>query len=153
MLALLLRVRLLFDREVPLWWRLYRLVRPPVDLPRKTDPAEFGGGRARGRYSQGEVERLMCSHAGCGRRASSTWGGCADGNILRPLCAECDIDMNRIVEEWSGDRHWESKLVAYANRVADEIGRRPDVPWLVTAEEQDAAHEEALRLWGLLLDD
>lgn len=110
--------------------RLARVLRPVVDLPTKLDPTEFGGGRSRGVYTQGEIERLMCSRAGCGRRAHAAWSGCADGNVQRPLCAEHDIEVNRLVEEWWGSPEWETKIVDYANGVQGDVDRDLDIPWL-----------------------
>lgn len=113
--------------------RLYRLVWPDRELPVKTDPMEFGGGKTRGVYTQGEVERRLCSRAGCWRMAHACWSGCADDNVQRPLCAECDIDLNRQVLQWWGDPEWEARITAYANGVQAEVERDLDVPWLERA--------------------
>lgn len=99
------------------------------DLSPKTDPAEFGGGRRRGYYSVADMQRmqLLCSRAGCGRVAVHTWAACADGNVLRPACPECDFLMNAIVLDWWGDPDITEKLGAYRRRVEAEIGRPIDV--------------------------
>lgn len=96
------------------------------DLPLKLDAAEFGGGRRRGYYTQAEIEQRMCAVAGCGRFAFATWGGCADDNVLRPFCAECDIELNWLVLEWSGDPDREAKIIAYVNGVERRLGRPID---------------------------
>ena len=99
------------------------------DLPRKTDPAEFGGGRRRGYYSVADMARLemLCSRAGCDRVAVHTWAACADGNTLRPACPECDYLMNAQVLAWWGDPDIDAKLAAYRARVEAEIGRPLEV--------------------------
>lgn len=33
----------------------------------------------------------------CGKPASAQWQICADKNIYRPVCQECDIAINKIV--------------------------------------------------------
>lgn len=86
---------------------------------------EFGGGRALDRppYSAAGITRLLCARAGCGRRAHASWGACADGNVQRPLCPECDVEVNRIVLFWMGDPDLADKMDAYEARVAEAIGR------------------------------
>lgn len=98
---------------------------------KKVDPEQFGGGRKSPPYTIPGIERLMCSRRGCGRRAHATWAGCADGNIFRPLCPECDVELNRVAMEWWGDPEWEPKIVEYANSVSEDIGRVLQLDWLV----------------------
>ena len=45
-------------------------------------------------YTQIGVQRLPCSRCGC--PAKHQWRMCADG-CYRPVCAECDIRLNRLV--------------------------------------------------------
>lgn len=94
-----------------------------------TERAAFGGGR-RKPYTAAGIRRLPCSRAGCTRQAHAQWSACADGNLQRPLCAECDVDLNRQALCWWGDPDWKRKIVAYANRVQDDAGRPLDLPWL-----------------------
>jgi len=115
------------------------------DLPRKTDPAEFGGGRRRGYYTLAEIMSVLCSVAGCGRAGYATWGGCADDNVQRPFCAEHDIALNWQVLVWTGDPDREEKITRYANRVEAQLleraGRRLDdtaLPFL-TRDEAEVA--------------
>lgn len=91
----------------------------------KTLSEQFGGGRARGRppYSSDGIARLMCSRAGCDRKAYATWGACADDNVQRPLCAECDVEVNRIVLDWMGDPAAAAKMAVYEARVTETVGR------------------------------
>lgn len=85
---------------------------------------EFGGGRPRNAepYSADGIRRLMCSRRGCGRRAYATWGACADDNVQRPLCAECDVELNELALRWIGDPDVDEKMAAYRQRVREAIG-------------------------------
>jgi hypothetical protein len=109
--------------------------RDQKELPRKLDPAEYGGGKIRGDYTVAEIRERMCSRAGCGRPGHTTWSGCADGNVFRPLCAECDVELNRLVQQWWGDPDWEQTVVAYANGVQADVAHRLDIPWLIRRDE------------------
>lgn len=90
----------------------------------KVRPAEFGGGRTRTRppYSAAGIRRLMCCRAGCDRPAYATWGACADDNMQRPLCAECDVELNWMALEWMGDPDLIEKMRAYEARVEETVG-------------------------------
>lgn len=96
------------------------------DLPRKVDPAAFGGGRRRGYYTNVDMARLqlLCSRAGCSRVALFTWSGCADDNVQRPLCPECDVELNDRVLEWWGDPDRMEKIRAYRAVIEERIGDR-----------------------------
>lgn len=85
---------------------------------------EFGGGRPHGAepYSADGIRRLLCSRAGCGRKAYATWGACADDNVQRPLCAECDVDLNEMALRWMGDPDADEKMARYRQRVREAIG-------------------------------
>ena len=56
--------------------------------------------RRKNPYSKAGLKRLKCVR--CGKPASAQWQICSDGNNYRPLCDDCDIDLNRIVLEWAG---------------------------------------------------
>lgn len=92
----------------------------------KKDAAEFGGGRPAGKptYSADGIKRLLCARAGCSRQAHASWGACADDNMQRPLCPECDVLLNAMALSFMGDPDRATKLVAYVGRVEEEIGRR-----------------------------
>lgn len=65
-------------------------------------------------YTSIGIKRLPCTR--CGGKASSQWQVCADGRLFRPLCASCDIDLNRMVLLWMNDPEAEAKAAAYAER-------------------------------------
>lgn len=102
---------------------LKRRIRGVTDLPLKTNPEAFGGGRVVGLLMRGEESGFMCSRAGCGREAHASWGGCADQNIIRPLCAECDVLLNYLALIWWGDPQAQEKMRVYSSQVEGEIGR------------------------------
>lgn len=110
--------------------KLKRLIWPDRIVGIKLLPEEFGGGKSRGDYTADEVKEVLCSRSGCGRMGHATWAGCADDNIKRPLCPECDIDLNRLAMEWWGDPDWERKIVEYANQVEEEVGRKLNIHWM-----------------------
>jgi hypothetical protein len=69
-------------------------------------------------YTEIGIRRLPCVR--CGSKARFQWQICADGNIWRPLCGECDVALNAMVMRWVwGDtreddirRYREEKLAA-----------------------------------------
>ncbi len=66
-------------------------------------------------YTQIGIERLPCYR--CGKKARYTWNVCADGNLMRPLCPECDVALNALVLRWMGDPAAKAKTARYRNRV------------------------------------
>ena len=59
-------------------------------------------------YTEIGVRRLGCIR--CGKAARFRWNICSDGNRFRPLCLDCDVDLNRMVLEWM--RHPEAQDLA-----------------------------------------
>ena len=49
-------------------------------------------------YTEAGIKRLKCIR--CGNPARFQWQICADGNNHRPLCAPCDVSLNRLVLWW-----------------------------------------------------
>ena len=62
-------------------------------------------------YTEAGVRRLPCVR--CRRRAMFQWNACADGNLWRPLCLECDVELNRLVLRWMGDPDADAKADRY----------------------------------------
>lgn len=63
-------------------------------------------------YSMVGISRLPCSR--CGAKPSvHQWQICSDGNLYRPLCLACDIDLQRVVLEWIGDPDCAEKVERY----------------------------------------
>lgn len=57
------------------------------------------------------ISRLKCIR--CGHRAKYQWQICSDGNVYRPLCEPCDIELNELVLKWAGFPDWREKLEQY----------------------------------------
>lgn len=51
-------------------------------------------------YTAVGVRRLRCCR--CDAPAVHQWQVCSDGNNWRPLCLECDIQLNEMVLAWFG---------------------------------------------------
>ena len=49
-------------------------------------------------YTQIGIVRLRCVR--CGARARYQWQICADNNTWRPICAQCDFELNDLVMRW-----------------------------------------------------
>lgn len=61
-------------------------------------------------YTEAGIRRLKCVR--CGGQSRFQWQICSDGNNYRPLCASCDIALNRLVLNWM--RHPRSTELADA---------------------------------------
>ena len=65
-------------------------------------------------YTDKGVRRCKCVR--CGQSARFQWSACADNNLWRPICLECDIALNRMVLKWMGDPEARNKTDRYAAR-------------------------------------
>ena len=63
-------------------------------------------------YTLKGISRLRCVR--CGERAQFQWNACADRNLWRPLCAECDIGLNEMALKYVGDPDADEKIGKYA---------------------------------------
>lgn len=75
------------------------------------------------------IARLPCVR--CGAKALHQWQICADGNIYRPLCLDCDIALNLLVLKWSGDPDAATKIKAYEASERRKLGQlwHPELGW------------------------
>lgn len=62
-------------------------------------------------YTQIGIRRLKCFR--CGSPAQFQWQICSDGNQYRPICLNCDIELNKLVLQFMGFPDWEEKLTKY----------------------------------------
>lgn len=62
-------------------------------------------------YTEIGISRLPCFR--CGEKARFQWQVCADNRLYRPICEDCDIELNKMVLRWMGDPDAESKIEAY----------------------------------------
>jgi hypothetical protein len=66
-------------------------------------------------YTEKGIRRLKCFR--CGKRASQQWQICSDGNQFRPICLNCDIELNALVLRFMGFKDWEDKIFKYNNKL------------------------------------
>ena len=81
------------------------------DAPRRSMQRLVRHGR-RKPYTEIGIARLPCYR--CGERSEYQWQVCADDRLYRPLCASCDVKLNRMVLRWMGDPEAEIKVAKYA---------------------------------------
>ena len=75
-------------------------------------------------YTEEEIKHKKCVR--CGRKAYGTWQACSDKRKHRPLCLDCDIELNKMVLKWMGFPDWESKIQSYENEVRQN-GQMPNM--------------------------
>ena len=69
---------------------------------------------ARGRtepYTAAGIRRVGCVR--CGAPAVHQWQVCADRNLFRAFCLDCDIALNRLVLDWANDPNAAEKVATY----------------------------------------
>jgi hypothetical protein len=68
-------------------------------------------------YTAIGVRRLKCFR--CGKRARYQWQIGSDGLVFRPICEECDVELNEMVLKWMGFPDWQEKMAAYIEKVRE----------------------------------
>lgn len=68
-------------------------------------------------YTEAGIKRLGCAR--CGNPAQYQWQICSDGNNYRPICLDCDIELNRAVLEFFGHPERERLMVEYEKSKGD----------------------------------
>ncbi len=63
-------------------------------------------------FTPAQIKKMECCR--CRKPAEYQWSACADDNKWRPLCAQCDFDLNVMVMKWYGFRGWVGKVRKYA---------------------------------------
>ena len=66
-------------------------------------------------YTEIGIRRMKCVR--CGKPARFQWQICADDRIYRPICAMCDVKLNRMVMEWAGFSDVGAKMARYRESV------------------------------------
>lgn len=69
-------------------------------------------------YTMCGILRMKCFR--CGKPAKYQWQICSDGNVYRPICEECDIELNKLVLQFMGFPDWEEKIDKYIERMRNE---------------------------------
>lgn len=62
-------------------------------------------------YTEIGIRRVQCFR--CGEQAQFQWQICADQNQYRPICKECDIELNKLVLEFMGFENREEMITKY----------------------------------------
>lgn len=65
-------------------------------------------------YTALGIQRLKCVR--CGAQAHAQWSICSDLNVQRPICTQCDIDLNRLVLEWMGCPDADQMMKKYVDK-------------------------------------
>jgi hypothetical protein len=68
-------------------------------------------------YTAAGIGRMPCARWNCLNKAKFQWQICADNNRWRPICADCDVELNEMVLRWIGDPETDVKLDAYREKV------------------------------------
>ena len=66
-------------------------------------------------YTAIGIRRLRCIR--CGDQAKYQWQICADGNTWRPICAECDYELNKLVMLWMFGNTRDDAIEKYRKRL------------------------------------
>lgn len=61
------------------------------------------------------LSRMSCVR--CPNPARYQWQICSDHNTFRPLCGECDVELNEMVMRWAFGATRQPDLDAYRKRV------------------------------------
>lgn len=69
-------------------------------------------------YTEAGIKRMKCVR--CPNRARFQWNICADGNVFRPICAECDVELNSLVMRWAFGEGREADIESYSAKVLGE---------------------------------
>ena len=69
-------------------------------------------------YTDIGVRRLPCVR--CEQPARLQWNACADDNLWRPLCLDCDVALNRLVLRWMNDHEADAKADKYESEKRSE---------------------------------
>lgn len=62
-------------------------------------------------YTAIGIKRMKCCR--CGGKGYSQWNVCADNGAFRPLCRDCDIELNSLVLNWARDPEAKNKIAKY----------------------------------------
>ncbi len=62
-------------------------------------------------YTEIGIKRLKCFR--CDNKASQQWQICADGNVYRPICSQCDVVLNYLVMDFMEMSDRDKKIQLY----------------------------------------
>ena len=64
-------------------------------------------------YTEIGIKRIKCCR--CGVQAYHQFNICADG--YKAICRDCDIELNKLVLQWIGDKEWKKKIKYYQDNM------------------------------------
>lgn len=70
-------------------------------------------------YPEAKLYTMKC-HC-CATPARFQWNACADGNVWRPLCPECDVKINVEVMKVLDPVNWRKRIRAYCKDIGFKI--------------------------------
>ncbi len=73
-------------------------------------------------YTEKGIRRLKCFR--CGKPARTPGEICSDNNTYRPLCLQCDYELNKTVLEFMGFNDTEEKLKSYKQYLEQAYGEK-----------------------------
>ena len=62
-------------------------------------------------YTEIGIKRLKCFR--CDNKATQQWQICADGNVYRPICSQCDVVLNYLVMDFMEMADKDTKIQRY----------------------------------------
>lgn len=72
-------------------------------------------------YTEEGIKRMACQR--CGKPSSFQWQICSDGNVFRPICLDCDIELNETVLRFMNFPDWQEKMARYREQVKEELNK------------------------------
>jgi NAD-dependent SIR2 family protein deacetylase len=66
-------------------------------------------------YTKLGIKRKKCFR--CGKKATYQWMVCADNNVWRPICKECDVLLNEMVLKFMGFDNIKQKMEEYKLKI------------------------------------
>ena len=70
-------------------------------------------------YSARGIRRKRCIR--CQRPAYSTWQVCANNNLHVPVCAACDVELNKLALQFMGLPDWPHLMLVYRGMMQGEL--------------------------------
>ena len=73
-------------------------------------------------YTEIGISRVKCFR--CDNKANFQWNICSDGNLFRPICVHCDIELNTVVLKFMKFPDWKEKSEKYKAKKLQAVSKR-----------------------------
>jgi NAD-dependent SIR2 family protein deacetylase len=70
-------------------------------------------------YTEIGIRRLRCFRCRV-KRPTQQWQICADGNQYRPICNDCDFELNKLVLDFFGFEDVDEMMSKYGDKLDKE---------------------------------